>query len=167
MLLLWLGLYQLATGSSHCEYSLFMFIARPGWNIARFAELQFWSLRGTKCHVILMNYQYVPRLLRFARNDNMGIMQSFLFLIQLRPLNYIRNILFSYWSSPQQAAGNLRLLRKMFIFYSLANPAASSGECARCSVQVCYVYVQFNTILLLSDYGRGNWCITYFPVSYF
>jgi len=35
----------------------------------------------------------------------------------------------------QQVAGNLRLLRKMFIFYSLANPAASSGECARCSIQ--------------------------------
>jgi hypothetical protein len=26
------------------------------------------------------------------------------------------------------------LLRKLFILYSLANPAASSGECARCSI---------------------------------
>ncbi len=41
-----------------------------------FAKLQFWSLRGTKCRGNLMNYQYVTRLLRFARNDNMGIMQS-------------------------------------------------------------------------------------------
>jgi hypothetical protein len=39
MLLLWLGLYQLATGSSHSGYSLFTFKARIGYNIARFAQL--------------------------------------------------------------------------------------------------------------------------------
>ncbi len=38
-------------------------------------------------------------------------------------------------SPPQQVAEELRLVRKFFIFYSLVHPAASSGECARCSVQ--------------------------------
>ena len=35
-----------------------------------------------------------------------------------------------------KAAGNLRLAGKLFILYSLANPAASSGECACCSVHI-------------------------------
>jgi len=39
MLLLWLGLYQLATGSSHSGYSLLTITARPDYNIARFAQL--------------------------------------------------------------------------------------------------------------------------------
>jgi hypothetical protein len=38
MLLLWLGLYQLATGSNHSGYSLFTYKARIGYNIARFIE---------------------------------------------------------------------------------------------------------------------------------
>jgi len=53
MLLLWLGLYQLATGSSHSGYSLFTFKARIGYNIARFSFfystfsfLRIFSIRG-------------------------------------------------------------------------------------------------------------------------
>ncbi|MBU2520877.1 MAG: hypothetical protein KKD50_01470, partial [Proteobacteria bacterium] len=37
---------------------------------------QFWSLRGAKRRGNLVDYQQVVRLLRFARNDNTGVMQS-------------------------------------------------------------------------------------------
>ena len=37
---------------------------------------QFWSLRGAKRRGNLVAYQCVMRLLRFARNDNTGVMQS-------------------------------------------------------------------------------------------
>ena len=53
-----------------------------------FAKPQFWSLRGTKCRGNLMSYQYVMRLLRFARNDNMGILPAFF----LHPLERIGNV---------------------------------------------------------------------------
>ena len=36
---------------------------------------QFWSLRGAKRRGNLVAYQCVMRLLRFARNDNTGVMQ--------------------------------------------------------------------------------------------
>ncbi len=45
MLLLWLGLYQPATGSGQCDYSLFTFGARPRCNIARFENVPSVSLR--------------------------------------------------------------------------------------------------------------------------
>ena len=37
---------------------------------------------------------------------------------------------------PATSCGESPTVKKIFIFYSLANPAASSGECARCSVQI-------------------------------
>ena len=37
---------------------------------------QFWSLRGARRRGNLVDYQQVVRLLRFARNDNTGVMQS-------------------------------------------------------------------------------------------
>ncbi|MBU4126026.1 MAG: hypothetical protein KKH84_07450, partial [Proteobacteria bacterium] len=40
---------------------------------------QFWSLRGAKRRGNLVDYQQVVRLLRFARNDNTGVMQSSLY----------------------------------------------------------------------------------------
>jgi len=36
---------------------------------------QFWSLRGAKRRGNLVAYQCVMRFLRFARNDNTGVMQ--------------------------------------------------------------------------------------------
>jgi len=36
----------------------------------------FWSLRGVKRRSNLVDYQHVVRLLRFARNDNTGVMQN-------------------------------------------------------------------------------------------
>ena len=35
-------------------------------------------------------------------------------------------------------------LRKVFVFYALANPAAGSGECARCSIRQRYVTIFFS-----------------------
>jgi hypothetical protein len=74
----------------------------------------------------------------------------------------------------QQIAGNLRLLRKMFIFYSLAHPAASNGECARCSIQHCdnpqfssspSPYKCLKTPKQYSIVGGGNSSLSY-VVSY-
>ena len=51
------------------------------------------------------------------------------------PLSGFRAIRFSNWSSPRQAAENLRFLRNNIISYSLAYPTASYGECARYRIQ--------------------------------
>ncbi|MDI6687614.1 MAG: hypothetical protein QME06_05260, partial [Desulfobacterales bacterium] len=46
------------------------------WTIAHF-----WSLRGVKRRSNLVYYQDVLRLLRFARNDNAGVFQSSLCMV--------------------------------------------------------------------------------------
>ena len=47
---------------------------------------QFWSLRGVKRRSNLVDYQHVVRLLRFARNDNTGVMQSSRIMIGKIPI---------------------------------------------------------------------------------
>lgn len=58
-------------------FTVFFYIVAtdPHRHIETFAKASFWSLREVKRRSNLMDYQHVVRLLRFARNDVMGIMQ--------------------------------------------------------------------------------------------
>ena len=53
---------------------------------------QFWSLRGAKRRGNLVDYQYVLRLLRFARNDNTGVVQRSI-IVCVRPCVSVAKIL--------------------------------------------------------------------------